>query len=100
MQNITFLLVIIVALTDMFNTERGKHSRSTDSLCCLGHVCQSVHPEHSAAAQQPTLPVTGQGLAGAALLPPLFLSQAALPPPVPLECESASAMLRRLMEKW
>lgn len=36
------------------------------------HVCQSVHPEHSAAAQQPA--VTGQGLASAAPLCPSTIS--------------------------
>lgn len=38
--------------------------------CALSPCVSSVHPERSAAAQQPTLPVTGQGLASAAPLCP------------------------------
>lgn len=96
----SFCLSLTVELTAMFSTETGKQQQHR-SLCCLDHVFSSVHPQHSATAQQPTPPVTGQGLASGALLCPSTLSlfQAALPPPVPLGCESASAMLRRLMER-
>lgn len=100
MQNMSFCLSLIVELTEVFNTETGKPSSSTNP-CAAQTMCfsQCTHStQQQLSSPHPLCQARGWQVVLYSV-PPLLLSQAALSPPVPLGCESASAMLRRLMER-